>query len=409
MREWRRRARRRLTFPGREPGEEVLVLKRRHWIILVKRMLGALSLGLLMAVMAWGASRFVARSATEQLILWVGLQVPTLALAAWLFLDWENDHFIVTNRRVIHIERVYLFFESRREATLDKVQDVTVYIPSFIANLLYYGDVNIETAGKTGRIRFESVHEPRHVQRVIFDYARLAGAPGLRDADERLRTPGRTEEGWRWVTPFSAPLWYMLYPRIPQGEDVIVWRKHWWILLQRIGLPTFVALALLCLWVVAPAFVPIPRVAIFAFAVMFALSILWLLWRLVDWHNDIYVLTPDHVIDIEKRPFLSEFRREANLAMIQDVSYTQPSFLSKLLDFGTVVLETAGVTGQLTFDNVPHPREVQRKVFERVGQVRAETQKQRAAQQREQMKAVLDELLLEIARERGLTGQEGQP
>ncbi len=399
---------RRGAFPGQEPGEQLLILKRRHWIVLVKRMLAALSLGLLMGAIAWGANRFVLRSATEQLVVWFGLQLPTLGLAIWLFLDWENDHFIVTNRRVIHIERVYLLFESRAEANLDKVQDVTVNIPSFLANVLYYGDVNIETAGKTGSIRFETISEPRHVQRVIFRYARLAGAPGLRDADERVRMPGSQEKGWRWVTPFSAPLWYMIYPRIPQGEDVIVWRKHWLILLQRIWVPVAFSSATLFLWLVVLVLVPIPVAVSFIAALSFAFSVLWLLWRVVDWHNDIYVLTSDHVIDIEKRPFLSEFRREANLAMIQDVTYTQPTFIAKLFDFGDVVLETAGVSGQLTFDNVPHPRKIQNQVFQRVDQVRAETQKQRAAQQREELRALLEELIAEKARELRSEGREGE-
>ena len=33
-----------------------------------------------------------------------------------------------------------------------------------------------------------------------------------------------------------------------------------------------------------------------------------ILWKAIDWRNDLYVMTPDRVIDIEKRPFVFEDR-----------------------------------------------------------------------------------------------------
>ena len=96
----------------------------------------------------------------------------------------------------------------------------------------------------------------------------------------------------------------------------------------------------------------------------------WNLWNVLDWQNDLYILTNDRIIDLEKVPLISEDRREARLQQIQDVHYVMPGFINRLLDFGDVEVETAGRGGGFTFRSVPHPRQVQAEIFARVDQVR---------------------------------------
>ena len=97
---------------------------------------------------------------------------------------------------------------------------------------------------------------------------------------------------------------------------------------------------------------------------------MWNLWNVLDWQNDLYILTTDRIIDLEKVPLISEDRREARLQQIQDVHYVMPGFINRLLDFGDVEVETAGRGGGFTFRSVPHPRQVQAEIFARVDQVR---------------------------------------
>ena len=96
----------------------------------------------------------------------------------------------------------------------------------------------------------------------------------------------------------------------------------------------------------------------------------WNLWHVIDWQNDLYILTDDRIIDIEKVPLISEDRREARLHQIQDVHYVMPGFINRFLDFGNVEVETAGRGGGFTFVSVPHPREVQAEIFARVDRAR---------------------------------------
>jgi len=111
------------------------------------------------------------------------------------------------------------------------------------------------------------------------------------------------------------------------------------------------------LWLVLPLFI-------------FIVGSIWNLWNVIDWQNDLYILTDDRIIDLEKVPLISEDRREARLAQIQDVHYVMPHIINRLLDFGDVEIETAGRGGGFTFSSVPHPSQVQAEIFDRVDRMR---------------------------------------
>jgi membrane protein YdbS with pleckstrin-like domain len=104
---------------------------------------------------------------------------------------------------------------------------------------------------------------------------------------------------------------------------------------------------------------------------------LFLIWyRYEDWRNDIYQLTDERIIDVERLPLgLREERREASLSMIQDIGYEIPGPIANLLDYGNVVIETASREAVFTFSWVHHPRRVQEEVFARMDAYR-ERQKQ---------------------------------
>ncbi|MFQ5343978.1 MAG: PH domain-containing protein [Anaerolineae bacterium] len=202
----------------------------------------------------------------------------------------------------------------------------------------------------------------------------------------------------------------MLYPVYPRVGEVYVWRKHWFVLLTKMLRPLLAALILLVLGsiisfseLLAPV-VSIPDAAIpIAIAFFLLVLIVRIAWIAIDWHNDLYILTDTHVLDIEKRPFTSESRREARLGVIQDVSYTQPSFLAKLLDYGNTRLETAGKMGEFTFDSIPRPREVQNIIIERLRAAREEAQRKRQQQQQDQIEKIVRQVLSK-AKETGPSG-----
>jgi len=379
-------------FSWLREGEEIILFQRRHPVILLMWLIPPLLLLMALGIAAWLLTRWLHWSPGATFLIWLIGLLPGAGWAVWRIFDWENDYYILTNQRVLHIEKVYFFYESRVEATLDRVQDVRVRIPGLMANLFYYGDVVIETAGAVGRIVFSAIAKPRKVQRLIFQWA---GLPAEQLAERRREDePERWEpEKARWRQPHRV-LYRMFFAVVPPGDETIIWRKHWWILFTGLVWPVTALVAFLAIMVVWVQF-ELPRAGQYIWLVGIVAALLWIVWRTIDWRNDLYILTPDRVIDIEKRPFVLEDRLEAGLGMIQDVGYTQPGFIRMMLNFGHVYLETAGELGRLTFDNVPNPSEVQREIMRRVRAFRAAAQLREEKRQRQRVREMVEGILRE--------------
>jgi membrane protein YdbS with pleckstrin-like domain len=89
----------------------------------------------------------------------------------WLiyeFVDWSNDQYILRGNHIINVERVPpLLFEQRSQARLTQVQGVTYTFSGIVGRLLGYGNVVIETAGRTP-ITFINISNPPGIQATIF-------------------------------------------------------------------------------------------------------------------------------------------------------------------------------------------------------------------------------------------------
>ena len=368
-------------FPGQLQNERVIIYTRRHWFTLIKWIWWPLVFLLICVLIAWGMTSLLRPSSvSSRALFWLLLPAPALVWLVWKALDWANDRYIVTNKRVIHRERVYFFFESKKEAYLDKIQDVTIKIASPLANLFNFGDVVIQTAaGTEGAINFRSVSKPRDIQRLILA---SAGLP----QKEQQSTPS-PQYSWKGV-------WWMLYPLYPaEEEDMIIWRKHWWVLHSELFLPLMAGFVLTVIWLWALTSLSYPGWVNALFALGLTVVGLWIAFRLIDWHNDLYIMTSDRVIDIEKRPFVMEHRREASLGAIQDVSLEQKGFVAKALDFGDVRLKTAGKLGEFTFDSVPHPQKVQAEIMERLNAFRQKKKQEEKEKQRTEIISIVEEYL----------------
>jgi uncharacterized membrane protein YdbT with pleckstrin-like domain len=379
-----------LLFPGQLDDERVIIYERRHWFTIIKWIGGRpLLFFLISLVIAWVVTTILKPPSGIRLVYWLIILLPALGWIVWRALDWENDRYIVTDKRVIHIERIYLVREKRDEAPLAMIQDVSVEMRGLMTHLLYFGDVIVQTAGTLGTIRFQGIRKPRKAQAQILALASRAKAAMLAEEEPQASQVVReivglprpeakplppTAEELRWESEkprreqISEVIRMMFFPKQVFGENQEIWRKHWWALLKEMISPLLVFIILLILW---------SAVSLrFGFSLWFdsllgislAVTFVWFIWRAIDWRNDLYVVTDDRVIDIEKVPFLYEHRREAGLDRIQDVRYLREGLIATRLDFGDVRLETAGEIGEFTFDSVPHPREVQIEIFNRLEQ-----------------------------------------
>lgn len=333
--------------------------------------------------------------------------------AAYAYVDWNNDYHVVTDRRVAHIERVLFQYESRDEAPLDKVQNISTR-RSALGSSLGYAHMSVFTAGgRGGRVDFRWVTEPDLVASVITEQIRrfkmrqrLEGREEIAQILQSRIAPAQEENWWDYQVPTretqkrdvlslmakrrgcssalteSAFYSFLARPHLPrlwriEESGNIIWRKHWVLMLRGIAL-SLLAWALsmvLLVWTIlnAPAWA---LLAVFLAGGAF----FWLTWQYEDWRNDLYILTPTQIIDIERTPFLfRESRRQAGLENIQDIRYQIPGFWATLINMGNVVIQTAG-QGQFTFDAVYDPSAVQREIFLRIEDYR---QRKRDQERRE--------------------------
>lgn len=157
-------------IPNKQPGEQLELYLRRHWIYLVNHY----ALYLLMALIPVSLYSFGERilpDVLEQPLAFAFLfllgSVYYLYIALFFystFIDYYLDVWIVTNKRIIAIEQKGLFNRTTSETELERVQDVTAHQKGFFATFFTYGDITVQTAAERIQFVFKQVDNPFDVQ-----------------------------------------------------------------------------------------------------------------------------------------------------------------------------------------------------------------------------------------------------
>ncbi len=113
-----------LRFKWLRHDEVVYFLARKHSIVLLEMLvLPMLALGLPLALF-YGyltiAPFFIVAFAAAMSLLAVAGWI------AWVVIDWGNDYYIVTNQRVVWLEKVIGIYDSRQESPLSTILSVGV-------------------------------------------------------------------------------------------------------------------------------------------------------------------------------------------------------------------------------------------------------------------------------------------
>lgn len=369
-----------------------------------------------------------------------------LPLAIGIVINYYDDYYVVTNRRVTRRDRQLLLFESRAEAPVEMIQDVTIDT-NFWGRLFGYGDVSIRTASKTGPIKLNNAPDPYRIKEelevakteaqaqergrqkeelrrgLIKDLRLALPVPPRQRAlgnlpppatsivppwfkrlftrsprQERLPTPPNTK-AWLMEHSSSLPdnwrrvLFGVTPPVTPARElpGMVIWRKHWLNALGRIGPPFLAIFALSVLAVLLLAglinFAELGAIPLLAgWSVTMAFAAFWFWWEYTDYRNDTYIVTDDRIIDIEMKPLgLNAKRREGGLEKVQNVVAQQNGLWAALFDYGDVVISTAAADEGFTFSMVPNPRYVQTTVFQKLNKFRSRDEQRRTATRQQEL------------------------
>ena len=138
---------------------------RKHIFILLRDSwwLWILFVGLIIAFFA----RMVALLPYPSLAVITGLLGLNLAALAYVFADWANDRFQITDTHIIDLDRKPFGRETKRSALLENVLSLDYKRENIIQRLFNYGTVAINVGDI--KLDFEYVAQPISVQNEIFE------------------------------------------------------------------------------------------------------------------------------------------------------------------------------------------------------------------------------------------------
>lgn len=391
-----RRLIRRARFKWLQSNESIYFLARKHTVVLLQALL-APALALFLPVFFLIFFIFTALPLLLDLALLSFVVVAVWMI--WKWLDWGNDYYIVTNLRVIRLEKTIGIYDSRQEAPLSTILSVGVETDQ-IGRLLDYGTVIVRTF--VGRILFTQVHRPQQAAQMIEEYWSRSRAMARQADVEAMKRAIREKLGLATPPPppkqqeppllppasrrgLARALFGNLFSmRIVESGGTITYRKHYFVLLKQTWMPGLLGILLLGFlayqWIKKGFSLDIyPLLLLLAFFVTF----LWWLYQYVDWRNDKFQITQDQIFDIDRTPFGREERKSASLDNILSTEYKRDTFLKVLLNYGDVYISVGGT--QLIFQDVQDPPAVQQDIDQRrVARVEAKRQAEAAAE-RERM------------------------
>lgn len=362
--------------------EHIRYIARKHIYLLFNALILPVLLGLIVLIPI--GYLYINVIPGNPLVLALGILISVLGLfwAAWKGWDWTNDYFIVTNHRIINLEKVALFYESRQETPLEAIQSIEMRSDQ-LGRWIGYGDVVLKTY--TGMIELPNLESPEWVVSMIQEeWSRLKSNlinASKQDVENDIRqrlnpdstraaraapvlpvnpTPSVIESGE--LTSFLSGLFKLR----EEVGDTLIYRTHWWILVRKTWMPALLLITLVAYLLTGASG------ALGSWDILSSLSIalvaglflwIWFLYQYVDWRNDIYMITPDQIIDINRKPLGKEEKRTAPLKNIQTIEYKRLGLIGLMLNFGTVFIRIGDT--EFTFDYVDDPSEVQKELFER--------------------------------------------
>lgn len=92
----------------------------------------------------------------------------------------------------------------------------------------------------------------------------------------------------------------------------------------------------------------------------------------LHWYFNIYIVTNQHLVDVDLESLLSPKVTEAEVADIQSAAFDVKGLIRSFFNFGNVVIQTAAESQQITFNNIPYPAQV----VDRVNDLRQAAQRE---------------------------------
>lgn len=163
-----------VNFYGKNKGEEVIFVIRRHWIAYLPDLLITLLVLLLPILLISFSDAF---PVLDTPLLYAGIFVLSIGVACTLlitaFLKWYYTLHIVTDQRIVVIKMDSVFYHSFTEAQLEKIEDITHQHIGFIGTIFDVGNLDVDTAGHGVDFKLTMLPQPREMQDILSDLLQI--------------------------------------------------------------------------------------------------------------------------------------------------------------------------------------------------------------------------------------------
>ncbi len=393
--------RRNLTrgFKWLTPGEYVAYATHRHNLALVTALALPIGVGIVLLLLIGAAMFFNLLAAIDlpnlNLYLIGGVLLIMVPWSLYQWHDWADDDFIVTNKRVIHVEKKYFTSETRDEVPINRIQETIVHLTNPVESGLGISTLEIKTSGRDqASIEFDHVANAAQIRQIIDDQRKLLRA--RLQAEDRERFRSRVSSELRHYvtripmeekkTPPPPPpkrsfvetiraIWHQMFGSEFRHGTTVTWRKHWvalWLQLKFWPLLLLLLVVIMAAYLLVPVLSVVPQVGFFA---VWGLALVIILgkmgWEWEDWRNDVYQVTETLILDLERLPFgFNSKETTAPLVNVQDARVTREGFLANIFNFGNVHISMGGSAPSIVFYNVKNPQAIQAEVFRRIEEVK---------------------------------------
>lgn len=156
-----------LSFDGQREGEKVKFVFRRH-ISTIKKSI----FFLVLMIVAGIIPMVLWKDDSRMFVVFLGCLVIGLLGVGYSYILWYFSVYIVTNERIRQITQKSLFKKTIVDLGLDKIQSVSVNIPSAMAGICGYGTILIQTG--VGDLIISQVPKPNKIHNKLQDIAKEA-------------------------------------------------------------------------------------------------------------------------------------------------------------------------------------------------------------------------------------------
>ena len=158
-----------LNIDNLRPGEEVIMVVKRHWIIYLILILVFIS-WILFTVLSYTIFWASTLNNLVNIVFWMFFSV--LLYIKWL--DHELDMYAITNNRIIWIDQISFLNRTVTECNLWQVQEVNSKTKWIFANMLNYWTLTILTAWNATDMIMDfapnSMQEARKILNIVDNY-----------------------------------------------------------------------------------------------------------------------------------------------------------------------------------------------------------------------------------------------